>query len=321
MNRVDRLLALILYLQSRPLSTAEEMAAYFGLSVRTVYRDLAALRETGVPIDAQAGVGYALGVGFHLPPVSFTMEEASALATAGMLARNLAEASLAGHLGSALMKIRAVLPRPLQAQMQRLEEGMGVTAQSEKPPQTNLTLLEKALAQRRVLRFSYQGWGKPRAESRDVEPLGLIHYLDRWHLIAWCRLREDYRDFRTDRMSRVELLPETFVSRPDFSLGEYIRQMPKPELRAKVRFEERSVDRVWREWWLGVSQDGVTEGDGPAGLVLTLATVDWDRLAGWLLSFGEGATVLEPEELRSLLAGKAERAAMHHGKKPESKVS
>jgi predicted DNA-binding transcriptional regulator YafY len=94
MNRVDRLLGLILFLQSRPLSTAEEMAAHFGKSVRTIYRDIASLGEAGVPVMAQAGVGYSLARGFHLPPVSFTAEEAGALMTGGLLAERFAENAL-----------------------------------------------------------------------------------------------------------------------------------------------------------------------------------------------------------------------------------
>src|SRR6185503_11803203 len=85
MNRVDRLLAVILFLQSRRVTTAEQMARHFELSVRTIYRDLAALAEIGVPIAAEAGVGYTIMKGYHLPPVNFTTEEANALVTGGML--------------------------------------------------------------------------------------------------------------------------------------------------------------------------------------------------------------------------------------------
>src|SRR6187551_462883 len=94
MNRVDRLLALIVFLQSRRVVTAEQLAAHFELSVRTIYRDLAALGEAGVPIVAEAGVGYALLRGYHLPPVNFTAEEASALVTGGLLVGQFADASV-----------------------------------------------------------------------------------------------------------------------------------------------------------------------------------------------------------------------------------
>ena len=314
MNRVDRLLAQILYLQSRPLCTAEEMAGHFGLSLRTIYRDLAALGEAGVPVVAQAGVGYSLARGYHLPPVSFTDEEAAALVTGGLLVERSADASMRRPMGSALMKVRAVLPRALQAQMVRLEQNMAATATPDQPARSaDLTLVQQALAQRRVLRFTYAAWGKEDTAQREAEPLGLIHYLERWHMIAWCRRQKEVRDFRTDRMSRVSMMKETFEPHTDFSIRDYIQSMPKPELRAEVRFTSFAADRARREWWLGV----LSASETPQGTVLTLASVDWDRLISWLLSFGQDAEVLTPPSLRQQLVKAAMNAAGHHRKKPK----
>lgn len=315
MNRVDRLLALILHLQSRPLVTAEELAAHFGRSLRTIYRDLSALGEAGVPVTAQAGVGYALAKGYHLPPVSFTPEEAGALVTGGLLVERSADSSLARPMRSALMKVRAVLPSTLQTQMLRLESGMASTA-APAPPDlaADLTLLQQALSQCRMLRFTYQGWDKAAPEEREAEPLGLIHYLERWHLIAWCRSRKAVRDFRTDRMSRVSLLRTTFEPRRDFTLTDYIESMPKPDLRAQVRFTPAAADRARREWWLGI----ITEKATPQGPVLTLATVDWERLTHWLLSFSTEAEILSPSSLGQKLVRAAKAAAAHHAKKGQA---
>ena len=110
MNRVDRLLAQILLLQSKRVVTAEQMARHFGLNIRTIYRDLAALGEIGVPIVAEAGVGYTLRRGYHLPPVNLTAEEANALVTGGMLVVQFADASVRDGMKSALAKVRAILP-------------------------------------------------------------------------------------------------------------------------------------------------------------------------------------------------------------------
>lgn len=314
MNRVDRLLAQILYLQSRPLCTAEEMAQHFGLSLRTIYRDLAALGEAGVPVVAQAGVGYSLAHGYHLPPVSFTSEEAAALITSGLLTERLADASVQRSTRTALMKVRAVLPRTLQAQMARLEKSMATTAVPNQPTKgADLTLLQQALACQRVLRISYLGWGNENATVRDVEPLGLIHYLERWHLIAWCRLRQEVRDFRTDRMSRISLSKDTFAPHQDFSIHDHIQSMPSPELRAEVRFTSLAVDRARREWWMGI----VSEHDSSLGTVLTLASVDWERLTGWLLSFGTDAEIITPASLRKQIVTAAKTLAAHHQKIPK----
>lgn len=311
MNRVDRLLALILVLQSRRVVTAEALAEQFELSVRTIYRDLAALGQAGVPIVAEAGVGYALMKGYHLPPVNFTAGEAAALVTGSLLVAQFADPSVKTQMHSALLKVRAVLPREYQERIVRLERGLATTAHVEPPAQADLMTLQHALANRHVLRFRYQGAERGTAAERSVEPLGLIHYLERWHLIAWCRAREDYRDFRTDRISQLTVLRETFPSRPDFTVAGYMQTaMPTPELRARVRFTPLAADRARREWWLGITRDET----GPQGVTLTLAAVEWERLVGWLLSFGNEAVVLTPVSLRRRLVAAAQLVAKHHAK-------
>ena len=192
---------------------------------------------------------------------------------------------------------------------------MATTATAETPPKAaGLTLVEQALAQRRVLRFHYSGIGKKAVTEREVEPLGLIHYLERWHLIAWCRLRKARRDFRTDRMSRVSLLKESFEPLPGFSIHEHIQSMPRPDLRAEVLFTPPAADRARREWWMGVVQ----EHDVARGTVMTLATVDWERLSGWLLSFGSEVEVLSPVSLRKQLVAAAKGMVEHHLKNPKA---
>jgi predicted DNA-binding transcriptional regulator YafY len=317
MNRVDRLLALILFLQSRRVVTAEQMAEHFELSVRTIYRDLAALGQAGVPIVAEAGVGYTLMRGYHLPPVNFTTEEASALVTGGLLVEQFADAVVKAQMHSALLKVRAVLPRDHQERITRLERGLATTANVKTPAQADLSLLQQALANLQVLSFSYQSAGKASTTERITEPCGLIHYLERWHLIAWCRATRDYRDFRTDRMTNVTALRETFSPREDFSVAQYIRAMPTPTLRARVKFTPLAADRAKREWWLGVVDEVRVSG----GIALTLATVEWESLVRWLLSFEREVTVLTPESLRKTLVKAAESAAAHHAKKPACQVS
>ena len=317
MNRVDRLLALILLLQSRRVVTAEIMATHFELSVRTIYRDLAALGEAGVPIVAEAGVGYSLMRGYHLPPVNFTTDEASALVMGGLLVEQFADVSVKERMHSALLKVRAVLWPDHQDRIRRLERALATTANADAPMQADLSLLQEAIAERSILRFSYLGAGKVEATQRIVEPLGLIHYLGRWHLVAWCRSARGYRDFRTDRMSGVAATRGAFTPRDEFSLAQYIRSMPAPNLRARVLFTPLAADRAKREWWLGV----IDETSRADGIMLTLAAVEWDGLVRWLLSFGCEATVLAPVSLRRSLVAMAKDTAVHHAKTPAKKVS
>jgi predicted DNA-binding transcriptional regulator YafY len=242
--------------------------------------------------------------------VNFSPSEANALVTGGILVEQVADASLRAEIQSALLKVRSVLPREDQERVARLARNVATAANIERAPgEANLSLIQQALASRRPLRFQYQGAGKAEPSAREAEPVALLHYLGRWHLIAWCRLRGDYRDFRTDRMRTVEALSETFDAHGSFSLREFLREaMPVPRLKARIRFRPLAADRAKREWWLGILEEQA----GEKGSVLTLATVDWDRLAGWLLSFGTDATVLAPKALRYLLVQAANEAARHH---------
>ena len=311
MNRVDRLMAIVVRLQSRRVVRAEDIAAHFEISVRTVYRDIAALGEAGIPIMAEAGVGYSLVKGYHLPPVMFTAEEASALSIGGKLVEHLTDASLRKQMESALVKIRSVLPRDRQDYLDRLERSTAVVSRgSNAIPRLSseaLMPIQRALAERRVLALDYQGGQRRELTQRQVEPLGLVYYSDNWHLIAYCRLRRDVRDFRSDRILKLQLQNERFSGHDDFSLERYLEAAANDGKfeTAQVRFKPETMDRVRREWSCRL----VEEKADREGVVVTLLAYSLDWLAGWVFSFGGTAEVLAPERLRQLVRAEAERVA------------
>ena len=311
MNRVDRLMAMVLRLQSRRVVRAEDIAAHFEISVRTVYRDISALGEAGVPIIAEAGVGYSLVKGYHLPPVMFTAEEASALSIGGKLVENFTDASLRKQMETALLKIRSVLPRDRQDYLDRLERSTAVVARGShaisRLSSEALIPIQRALAERRVLALQYQGGQRRDVTHRQVEPLGLVYYADNWHLIAYCRLRRDVRDFRTDRILKFQLQAELFSGHADFSLKRYLEaETREGELEmTRIRFQPEVLDRVRRDWFCGL----VEENQERDGVVVTLLACSLEWLAGWVLSFGSTAEVLAPERLKALVAGEAEKVA------------
>ncbi|NJM37828.1 MAG: YafY family transcriptional regulator [Akkermansiaceae bacterium] len=184
MNRTDRLVSLVMLLQSRRVMTAAEMAAHFEITERTIYRDLAALGEGGVPIIGEPGVGYSLMRGYQLPPVMFSPEEAAALVTSGMLAEQMTDQSVRGPMRTALAKLTAILPMEQQNRVQRLRGAMSVQGQKPTPGPVSLSNIQAATADRQVLRLQYNGATRGHATERDVEPLGLVYYLQQWHLIA-----------------------------------------------------------------------------------------------------------------------------------------
>ncbi|HMP83376.1 MAG TPA: YafY family protein [Verrucomicrobiota bacterium] len=319
MNRVDRLVAIALRLQSRRVVRAEDLAEHFEISVRTIYRDLAALGEAGVPIVGEAGVGYSLMKGYHLPPVMFTAEEASALFMGAKLVDHLTDASLRKQMETALLKIRSVLPRDRQDYLDRLERSTAVLGRgSDSIPRLaseTLIPIQRALAERRVLTLDYQGGQRREITKRPVEPLGLIYYSDNWHLIAHCRLRQDVRDFRTDRILKLQLQNEIFSGHADFSLKRYLetqRECDGHYEMARIRFKPEAMDRVRRERHWGLVEEQ-TERDGIAVTLLDFS-VEW--LTGWVLSFGTLAEVIEPERLKRLVTIEAEKVAAQYSSTP-----
>jgi predicted DNA-binding transcriptional regulator YafY len=309
-NRIDRLVAILIHLQGRRVTRAEDIADEFATSIRTVYRDIAALAEAGVPIVGEAGVGYSIMRGYHLPPVHFTTEEATALITANMLIDRFADRSLMSSMTSALAKIRAVLPPDHQDHIARLERRMTIPNVQQQRQPASLFLIQKALADRNVLRIAYRNAGAAEASRRDIEPLGLTYYGDRWHLIAWCRSRQDYRDFRTDRIQAMSALYERFGPHEGFSLVDFLGRWDNPPttITGAIRADPVAAERVRKEAPFKI----VREERNEQGITFTIEAAQWDWYLGWLLSFGTRLVVLEPETLRTLLFDSARAAAEHH---------
>jgi len=309
-NRIDRLVAILIHLQGRRVTRAEEIADEFQTSIRTVYRDIAALAEAGVPVVGEAGLGYSIVRGYHLPPVHFTTQEATALITASLLMDRFTDDSLMSSMTSALAKIRAVLPADHQDHIARLERRMTLPETPQKKRSANLILIQKALADRTLLRISYRVSGAVEATSREIEPLGLTYYGDRWHLIAWCRLRQDYRDFRTDRIEAISSSSVQFESRPEFSLAEFLGRWEKsPESYVgKILADPVTAERIRKEAVFKILGEERT----PEGVTFQVEVGNWTWYVGWLLSFGNRLVVIEPDELRALLAESALTTARHH---------
>jgi predicted DNA-binding transcriptional regulator YafY len=310
-NRIDRLVAILIYMQGRRVTRAEDIADEFATSIRTVYRDIAALGEAGVPVVGEAGVGYSIMRGYHLPPVHFTTEEATALMTASMLMDRFADSSLMRSMSSALAKIRAVLPPDRQDHIARLESRMSLPSTAPPSQPANLFLIQKALADRTVLRISYRGSGAAEPLRREIEPLGLTYYGDRWHLIAWCRVRQDYRDFRTDRIQAMSSLAEQFGAHDRFSLTDFLGRWDDPSQRVNglIRVDPFAAERIRKEAPFKILHEERNE----QGVTFAIEGGKWEWYIGWFLSFGNHLTVVEPDDLRMLVCQTAQSTANHHG--------
>lgn len=314
MNRTDRLVAMVMELQGRRLVRAEELAAHFEISVRTVYRDIAALGEAGVPIVGEAGVGYTLVKGYQLPPVMFTTEEATALFVGGELVKTFTDASLHEPMALALGKLRAVLPRERQDHVERLVRHTLVLGHAPGVPdpaaQPWLLLIQRAVGMRRRLKMVYHGRERAAETAREIEPMGVVFYGSAWYVVGWCWLRNDFRHFKVDRIRNLELAEGTFEARPDFSLAEHMRATSKREETIAVRlwFSKEAQERAQRESHATLIRE--RERDGGAEFALYTWSLEW--MAGWLLSFGGEAEALEPKKLRTLMAASAQKIIDSH---------
>lgn len=314
MNRTDRLVAMVMHLQGRRIVRAEELSAHFEVSVRTIYRDIAALGEAGVPIAGEAGVGYSLVKGYHLPPVSLTADEATALFVGGAMVKQFADSSLHEPMAAALDKLRAVLPRDRQEHVERLARHTVVMGRPgghspEPAAQPWLLAVQRGVAQRRVLRMTYRG--RDREETaRDAEPLGVVCYGGAWYLVAWCRMRRDLRHFRVDRILTLDVLDEQFPARVDFSLSKHLEEQVSRDdvIPVRVWFSHCVQERARRESYATlVAED---ERDGGTEFSFTTYSLEW--MARWLLSFGTDAEVLAPGDLGQLISEEARRIAKRY---------
>lgn len=206
MRRADRLFQIIQLLRVRSTLTAAQLADELEVSVRTIYRDIRDLMASGVTIDGEAGVGYMLRQGFDLPPLMFTDDEVEALVAGARMVEAWGDDKLARHARSVLSKTESVLPEPLRERLR----GVDIYAPSFHVPQAlteNMEALRRAIATRHKIQFGYENEGGD-ATVRTARPLALSFWGKSWTVTCWCELRQDFRNFRTDRMHRLEVLDE-----------------------------------------------------------------------------------------------------------------
>jgi predicted DNA-binding transcriptional regulator YafY len=223
MRRADRLFAIVQYLRGRRLTTAAQLAQWLEVSERTIYRDIADLSASGVPVDGEAGVGYRIRAGFDLPPLMFTFDELDALVIGARFVESWGGRALASGARSALAKIAAALPNDKRIALERTRlfaPGFFIDPR----PGERLDALRHAIVERRFTDLDYKDSGG-QATQRRVRPLGLYFWGDAWTLGAWCELRRDFRNFRLDRIEAVNVADAPYPDEAGKRLEDYVRKM------------------------------------------------------------------------------------------------
>jgi predicted DNA-binding transcriptional regulator YafY len=307
MNRTDRLLAMVLELQRKGRRRAEDLAASFEISRRTVYRDVQALCEAGVPVVALPGQGYALMEGYFLPPLSFSTDEATMLLLGSEFVAEHFDSQYKAAARSASRKIEAVLSEKLRREVDYLQNSIALVPVNMPNGESEiLRRIRRAIIERRTLQFLYHtrfsADGTSRHNRREADPYGLLNYAGAWYLVAYCHLRKALRNFRLERINELEIL-ETSFSRPaGFQL-----ENPQPDhqrgLIIRALFDPEIADWVREARTFFVEEMQETSG----GLLVSLRVRSENEVVNWLLSWGGKVKVLEPPSLQKRLIQEAEK--------------
>ncbi|MBI3596583.1 MAG: WYL domain-containing protein [Nitrospirae bacterium] len=222
MTRLERLLSIALLLSARRRLRAEDLSEEFRVSLRTVYRDIRSLQETGFPIVGAAGDGYRLPPTTQLRPLAFDPAEAVALVMGARLLDSLVDSPLKGRLQSAIAKLEAVLTPEAIQRVAKIRDHLFIEPRARATGP--LTVLLEAVNNRKVMAITYDGIARGERTRREIEPIGLVRYANVWLVPAYCRLRQDLRVFRADRIVETKLTEEEFKPRPGLTLQDYIKR-------------------------------------------------------------------------------------------------
>jgi len=297
MNRIDRLFAILLELQHKRRVRAKDLALQFEVSKRTVYRDMSALNQLGIPIASLPGEGFELVEGFFLPPLMFNENEAIVLTLGLRLLTQQAAGSLTQSADSASAKIKVALSEQVRIKSEALSGIIGFVTPSQKfnLDDSQLFIIQKAIQEKQVIHLRYHGYQKDEVNERDVEPHQLFYSEGIWYVEGYCRLRKDVREFRLSRIEKLNLRNEYFSKRRKS------RGQPARKIEVRIRFATHILRWVRERQHYGFVRE--------EGAVMVYHVHDTLELKPWILGWGADAEVLAPKTLRNELREAAQKLA------------
>lgn len=302
MNRLDRVTAILIQLQSKRIVKAQDIADRFNISLRTVYRDIRTLEEAGIPLVGETGVGYSIMDGYRLPPVMFTMDEATAFLTAEKLVEKLTDVSTDESFKSAMYKVRSVLRAAEKDHLEVMDSHIEVLDNpympKEKRSSGSLQTILSSISNQQVITISYFANHSQETTSRNIEPVGVFYLGSNWYLIAFCQLRNDYRNFRTDRILQVMSTPLPYKKEHP-PLKHYLKQITREqkELQKVVMLVNKEIVKHFgdQKYYNGYVSERVVKDK----VEMTFLTCSTEGFARWYMMFGDKAEILEPASLKT----------------------
>jgi predicted DNA-binding transcriptional regulator YafY len=303
MNRIDRVTAILIQLQSKRVVKAQEIADRFQISLRTVYRDIKTLDEAGIPIIGEAGIGYSIMEGYRLPPVMFTKEEATAFLTAEKLVGKLTDASTQRDYSTAMFKVKAVLRLTEKDYLEDMEQHIEVIENQYVPRHNNdTTYLQNVLhciAEKKVLNMDYFANHNQQKTNRDAEPVGIYYLSEHWYLVAYCRLRKDYRTFKFGSISNLTIT-NNYFNQQHPSLKTFLSKVSHhKELHTVILLVDKTILQYFgdQKFYNGF----VSQKAKGSKMEMTFITASLCSFARWYLQFGEKANIVSPPQLKGIV--------------------
>ena len=307
MNRTDRLLSILIELQRKQIVTAKSLAEKFETCKRTIYRDMQALSESGVPIFSMPGQGYSLMDGYFLPPIQLKPEEAVTLLLGSDYVEKNFDSAFSTHTKSAKEKLESILPSEQQKQIKELR-GMfrflsGTFSHqrfAQELLEKQMLLLQEAIQKQQCVSFSYRKPTETDKTKRIVNPYGLVNISGIWYIVAHCLLRQQIRHFRLDRMSDLQREQEFFNKPEDFHLPTY-QPINNRTIIIHLLFPSTIAHKIIESRYFFI--DSYEQKDDGFHVLLTSRSID--EVFPWVLSWGSQVKVLEPITLSEKLREEA----------------
>ncbi|UBM59893.1 YafY family transcriptional regulator [Marinilongibacter aquaticus] len=298
-KRFDRIVSILIQLQSKKIVKAQDLADRFEVSLRTIYRDIRTLESSGVPILSEAGVGYSIMDGYRLPPVMFTKEEAGSFVAAEKLMEQFTDDSLGAYFSSAMYKVKSVLRGFEKDWIDAIESQVRINPVEDlfnKDIPNALEIIFESIAEKKQIFLKYRALNADAHTDRLIEPVGLFHERNAWYIMAFCHLRQDYRQFRTDRMLQIKRTETPFVN--EHGLLDDYRKKPEEVEKTKVVVRvEKQVARFMRSNcnYYGLQSEELMGEE----IEMTFMTREVEHgFLRWFLMFADYATIVEPLSLK-----------------------